>query len=238
MEGVALGGRVARRPSRPRQPLLDLRQQPHHDRGQHAHRVHGGRRGALPGLRMERAARRRRQRHRAHRARARRSSGRRRAGPRSSSSTATSATARRTSRTPPRRTASRSARTRSGSTKRAYGWPEDAQFLVPDGVREHFAAGDRRARREARREWTAISSRPTGRSIPTSPRRDRPDAAARLPAGWDRNLPVFPADAKGIAGRDASGKVLNVLAQNIPWLLGCGAFCIWLSDEVHGFARE
>ena len=44
-----------------------------------------------------------------------------------------------------------------------------------------------------------------------------------LPAGWDRNLPVFPADAKGIAGRDASGKVLNVLAQNIPWLLGGSA---------------
>ncbi|HEV3117679.1 MAG TPA: hypothetical protein VGY58_11530, partial [Gemmataceae bacterium] len=37
-----------------------------------------------------------------------------------------------------------------------------------------------------------------------------------LPAGWDRNLPVFPTDAKGVAGRDASGKCLNVLAQNIP----------------------
>ena len=44
-----------------------------------------------------------------------------------------------------------------------------------------------------------------------------------LPAGWDRNLPVFPADAKGIAGREASGKVLNVLAQNIPWFLGGSA---------------
>ncbi|MGE5664542.1 MAG: transketolase-like TK C-terminal-containing protein, partial [Deltaproteobacteria bacterium] len=44
-----------------------------------------------------------------------------------------------------------------------------------------------------------------------------------LPVGWDRNLPVFPADAKGIAGRDASGKVLNVLAQNIPWFLGGSA---------------
>src|SRR5262245_27538745 len=44
-----------------------------------------------------------------------------------------------------------------------------------------------------------------------------------LPAGWDRNLPIFPADAKGIAGRDASGKVLNVLAQNIPWFLGGSA---------------
>jgi transketolase len=44
-----------------------------------------------------------------------------------------------------------------------------------------------------------------------------------LPAGWDRNLPVFPADAKGIAGREASGKVLNVLAQNVPWLIGGSA---------------
>ena len=41
-----------------------------------------------------------------------------------------------------------------------------------------------------------------------------------LPAGWDRYLPVLPADAKGMAGRDASGKVLNVLAQRIPWFLG------------------
>src|SRR5204862_6100760 len=41
--------------------------------------------------------------------------------------------------------------------------------------------------------------------------------------GWDRNLPVFPADSKGIAGREASGKVLNVLAQNIPWFLGGSA---------------
>src|SRR5207237_6191941 len=44
-----------------------------------------------------------------------------------------------------------------------------------------------------------------------------------LPAGWDRNLPVFPADAKGMAGREASGKVLNVLAQNIRWFLGGSA---------------
>ena len=44
-----------------------------------------------------------------------------------------------------------------------------------------------------------------------------------LPQGWDKDLPVFPADPKGIAGRDASGKVLNVLAQNIPWLLGGSA---------------
>ena len=73
-------GRVARRPSRPRQPLLDLRQQPHHDRRQHAHRLHRGRRRALPRLPVERAARGRRQRPRSHRARARRRPSSRRAG--------------------------------------------------------------------------------------------------------------------------------------------------------------
>ena len=58
-----------------------------------------------------------------------------------------------------------------------------------------------------------------------------PDLAERLrlmqhrelPAGWDKNLPTFPADAKGIATRESSGKVLNVLAQNIPWLIGGSA---------------
>ncbi len=106
--------------------------------------------------------------------------------------------------------------------KRAYGWPEDAKFLVPDGVREHFAAGIGARGAEARRQWTALFS---------NYRAKYPDLAAEidqmqrreLPAGWDRNLPVFPADPKGIAGREASGKVLNVLAQNIPWFLGGSA---------------
>ncbi len=107
-------------------------------------------------------------------------------------------------------------------TKRSYGWPEDAQFLVPDGVREHFAAGIGARGSAARSRWTALfasyrSQYPDlANDIDQMQRRD-------LPVGWDRNLPVFPADAKGIAGRDASGKVLNVLAQNIPWLLGGSA---------------
>jgi len=107
-------------------------------------------------------------------------------------------------------------------TKRSYGWPEEAQFLVPDGVREHFAAGVGARGAAARSRWTALFA---------SYRAAHPELAAEidqmqrrdLPAGWDRNLPVFPADAKGIAGREASGKVLNVLAQNIPWLLGGSA---------------
>ena len=107
-------------------------------------------------------------------------------------------------------------------TKRSYGWPEDAQFLVPDGVREHFAAGVGARGAEARTRWTALFGSYRAKypelasEIEQMQRRD-------LPAGWDRSLPVFPADAKGIAGRDASGKVLNVLAQNIPWLLGGSA---------------
>jgi transketolase len=107
-------------------------------------------------------------------------------------------------------------------TKRSYGWPEEAQFLVPDGVREHFAAGVGARGAAARREWTALFASYRAKcpelanEIDQMQRRD-------LPAGWDRNLPVFPADAKGIAGRDASSKVLNVLAQSIPWFLGGSA---------------
>jgi len=107
-------------------------------------------------------------------------------------------------------------------TKRDYGWPEDAQFLVPDGVYDHFAAGIGQRGATARQDWTKRI---------TAYRAEYPDLAEEigqmqrreLPAGWDQNLPSFPADPKGIAGREASGKVLNVLAQNIPWLLGGSA---------------
>jgi len=107
-------------------------------------------------------------------------------------------------------------------TKRSYGWPEEAQFLVPDGVREHFAAGVGARGAAARTRWTALFASyraaypELASEIDQMQRRD-------LPAGWDRNLPVFPADARGIAGRDASGKVLNALAQSIPWFLGGSA---------------
>jgi transketolase len=107
-------------------------------------------------------------------------------------------------------------------SKRSYGWPEDAKFLVPDGVREHFTAGVGARGAEARRRWTELFA---------AYRAKNPELAAEidqmqrreLPTGWDRNLPVFPADSRGVAGRDASGKVLNVLAQNIPWFLGGSA---------------
>jgi transketolase len=107
-------------------------------------------------------------------------------------------------------------------TKRAYGWPEEAKFLVPDGVMAAFANGIGARGAEARKQWEALLA---------DYRRKYPELATEidqmqrreLPAGWDRNLPSFPADPKGIAGRDASGEVLNVLAQNIPWFLGGSA---------------
>jgi transketolase len=107
-------------------------------------------------------------------------------------------------------------------TKRSYGWPEDAHFLVPDGVYDHFAAGIGQRGETAHRAWTELF---------TAYREYYPDLAAEieqmqrreLPSGWDSNLPTFSPDLKGLAGREASGKVLNVLAQNIPWLLGGSA---------------
>ena len=103
--------------------------------------------------------------------------------------------------------------------KRFYGWPEDAKFLVPDGVRERLAEGVGRRGRELHAQWTARMD---------GYRKQHPDLAdgiermqhRRLPDGWDRELPTFPPDAKGVAGRDASGKALNAIAKNLPWLIG------------------
>jgi transketolase len=108
------------------------------------------------------------------------------------------------------------------ATKRRYGWPEDAKFLVPDGVREHFAAGIGRRGGELRTAWMQRFERY---------RAAHPDLAdhlfrmqhRQLPEGWDRDLPVFPPDPKGVASRESSGKVLNVLARNVPWLIGGAA---------------
>ena len=106
--------------------------------------------------------------------------------------------------------------------KRFYGWPEDAQFFVPEGVQEHFAAGMGTRGAEARRRWTELFGVYRGKYSELAAEIDQMQRR-ELPSGWDRNLPVFPADPKGLAGRDASGKVLNVLAQNIPWFLGGSA---------------
>src|SRR2546427_1829165 len=106
--------------------------------------------------------------------------------------------------------------------KKFYGWPEDAHFLVPDGVLEHFQEGIGQRGRELHSKWTDLFERYS---------KQFPDLADQLwrmqrrelPDGWDKNLPTFPADAKGVATRESSGKVLNALAQNIPWLIGGAA---------------
>jgi transketolase len=107
-------------------------------------------------------------------------------------------------------------------TKRSYGWPEDAKFLVPDGVREHFTAGIGAHGAEARRRWTDLFDTYRAQHSDLASEIDQMQRR-ELPAGWDRNLPVFLADPKGVAGRDASSEVLNVIAQNIPWFLGGSA---------------
>ena len=108
------------------------------------------------------------------------------------------------------------------ATKKAYGWPEDKSFYIPDGVAEHFhdAIADRSTK--LREEWEANFAKY---------RQAQPELAAELdlmlkdelPEGWDADVPEFPADAKGLATRDSGGKVLNALAAKVPWLIGGSA---------------
>jgi transketolase len=106
--------------------------------------------------------------------------------------------------------------------KRQYGWPEDAKFLVPDGVREHFAAGIGARGAEKRKAWQALRAAYAKEFPQLADHLDRMQRR-ELPDGWDKDLPTFPADAKGLASRDSSGKVLNVITQNVPWLIGGAA---------------
>lgn len=108
------------------------------------------------------------------------------------------------------------------AAKRFYGWPEDAHFLVPDGVRENFDQGIGKRGHQFREQWSSLFREYAAQY---------PDLAIQitrmlngdLPDGWDKNLPNFPADAKGLATRDSGGKVLNALAKNVPWLIGGSA---------------
>lgn len=106
--------------------------------------------------------------------------------------------------------------------KKFYGWPEDAKFLVPDGVREHFqeVVGKRGA--DLRGKWSKTFNE-YAQKFPELAERLSQMQHHQLPSGWDKNLPTFPADAKGVATRESSGKVLNAIAQNIPWLIGGSA---------------
>ncbi|HTC62841.1 MAG TPA: transketolase [Candidatus Saccharimonadales bacterium] len=107
-------------------------------------------------------------------------------------------------------------------TKRFYGWPEDAKFLIPGGVYEHFQKGIGARGKTEHDRWT---------SMQTEYRTAHADLAnemklmqyRELPTGWDKDVPVFPADAKGLATRDSSNKVENAIAKNVPWLIGGAA---------------
>ncbi len=106
--------------------------------------------------------------------------------------------------------------------KRNYGWPQDAKFLVPDGVLEHFKSGMGKHGHALREAWIKKF---------TEYKEKHPALAdhcykmhqRQLPEEWPKNLPTFAADPKGLAGREVSGKVLNSIAQNVPWLLGGSA---------------
>ena len=107
-------------------------------------------------------------------------------------------------------------------TKRAYGWPEDAQFLVPDGVREHFAEGVGKRGAELSAAWNKLlgdyaeQSGDLAAEIEAQQRRE-------LPAGWDAEIPSFDPDEKGIATRKASQQVENAIGARLPWLLAGSA---------------
>jgi len=106
--------------------------------------------------------------------------------------------------------------------KKFFGWPEDSQFLVPDGVYGAFQDGVGKRGAAARASWQKLFE---------EYRKKYPELAAELeamekrdlPPGWDKDIPTFPADAKGLATRDSSGQVLNAIAKNLPWVFGGAA---------------
>ncbi len=117
------------------------------------------------------------------------------------------------------------------AAKRFYGWPEDAQFLVPDGVYQHFAEGIGTRAREAREAWEATFERYRSAHPELADEIERMQRR-ELPDGWDADIPEFPTDAKGLASRDSSGQVLNAIATNVPWLVG-GAADLSPSTKTH-----
>jgi len=107
-------------------------------------------------------------------------------------------------------------------TKRSYGWPEDAKFFVPDGVKEHFRDGIRRRGKQLRDDWFSLLKSYSSVHPDLADQIERM-SKRKLPDGWDAELPAFPPDPKGLASRNSSGKVLNAIARHYPWLIGGSA---------------
>ena len=106
--------------------------------------------------------------------------------------------------------------------KKNYEWPEDAKFLVPDGVYDNFKNGIGKRGAEAQAQWVKLWS-DYAKQYPEQAKQLELMQKRALPDGWDKNLPTFPADAKGMGSRESSGKTVNALAKNIPWLIGGSA---------------
>ncbi len=106
--------------------------------------------------------------------------------------------------------------------KRSYGWPEDAKFLVPPAALADFEAGIGARGRALHAAWRALWDAYKGAFPGPADELERM-RAGRLPDGWDKDLPVFPADEKGQATRVSSGTVLNAIAKNVPWMVGGSA---------------
>jgi transketolase len=107
-------------------------------------------------------------------------------------------------------------------TKKAYGWPEDKSFYVPDGVIEHFNGAIAERGAKLRDEWVALTDKYRDAYPELSGELDLL-LKDKLPEGWDADIPTFEADAKGVASRDSGGKVLNAIAGKVPWLIGGSA---------------
>jgi len=106
--------------------------------------------------------------------------------------------------------------------KENYEWPDDAKFLVPDGVYQHFTDGIGKRGGDAHAQWVKLWGDYKAK-FPELAKQLELMQKRELPEGWDKNLPVFPADAKGMASRESSGKTVNALAKSIPWLIGGSA---------------
>ncbi len=107
-------------------------------------------------------------------------------------------------------------------TKKAYGWDYEEKFFVPDEVRKNFRDGIGKRGEEMQKDWQGIFGK-YKEQFPEKANQIEQMQKRTLPVGWDNDLRDFPADPKGLAGRDASSKVLNQIAVNHPFLIGGSA---------------